>query len=70
MKLNKMYHLFLTNYFFLSTEFTNVFFKRDFNSYTKCISHLFSYEYENMNICVFYSALFITLTSEQEYICK
>ena len=41
MELNKIYHLFLTDCFFLSTEFTNVLCKRDFNSYIKCMKSFF-----------------------------
>ena len=41
MELNKIYHLFLTDCFFLSTEFTIVLFKWDFNSYAKCMKTFF-----------------------------
>ena len=41
MELNKINHLFLTDCFFLSTEFTNVLFKRDFNSNIKCMKLFF-----------------------------
>ena len=37
-----MYHLFLIDSFFLSTEFTNVLFKRGFNSYTKFMKPFFA----------------------------
>ena len=42
MELNKIYHLFLTGCFFLSTEFTNVLFKRGFNFCTKCMKPFFA----------------------------
>ena len=41
MELNKIY-LSLTGSFFLSTEFTNALFKRDFNSYKKCMKPFFA----------------------------
>ena len=37
-----IYHLFLTDCFFLSTQFANTFFKRGFNSYTKYMQPFFT----------------------------
>ena len=42
MELDKIYHLTLTDCFFLSTEFTNVLFKRGFNSDTKYMKPFFA----------------------------